>query len=250
MTGLAQEGFDALRLSLRVADKYRQAQHSVATTLSARKVAVGNLVVRAVGRDLCRGAGDLVPVTDVEADVGQVALSEMVKLTDGIRPSVTEAAVYVACKILLVARRGKRVGALLTIGDSDKVMEGSRQLVLHPFLGHDDQDRMLTNPKIHDMLVELAQLDGAFILRGDGFVRTAAAVTARSSATAVVVSATDGYVRAFSGEKLMLQWTRTYRSNRHCRPRRHARNPDSLAHAFRANCASGAVRVGAEEIIG
>ena len=226
---LIREGFDALRLSLRVANKYRQAQHSVSTALQAGKVGVGDLVVCAVGHDLCRGGGDLVMVTDVEADVARVALSEMVKLTNGIRPSVMEAAVQVACKIGQVARRGKRVGALLTIGDSDKVIEDSRQMILNPFLGHTDADRMLTNPKIHDMLIELAKLDGAFILRGDGFIRTAAAflatpevdvevppglgsrhiaaaaVTAGSSATAVVVSATDGFVRLFSGGRLVLQ---------------------------------------------
>jgi hypothetical protein len=44
----------------------------------------------------------------------------MVKLTNGIRPSVMEAALRIACKIGEVARRGKRIGALLTIGDSAK----------------------------------------------------------------------------------------------------------------------------------
>jgi diadenylate cyclase len=226
---LVREGFDALRLSLRVANKYRQAQHSVCAALQAGKVAVGNLIVCAVGHDLCRGGGDLVLVTDVEADAAEVALSEMIKLTNGIRPSVMEAALRVACKIGVVARRGKRLGALFTVGDSDKVLEESRQMVLNPFLGHKDADRMLTNPKIHDMLIELAKLDGAFIIRGDGFIRTAAAylatpeidvdvpaglgarhiaaaaTTARSHATAIVVSATDGFVRAFSGGKLVLQ---------------------------------------------
>ena len=226
---LIREGFDALRLSLRVANKYRQAQHSVSTALQAGKVGVGNLVVCAVGHDLCRSGGDLVMVTDVEANVAEVALSEMIKLTNGIRPSVMEAALRVACKIGEVARRGKRIGALFTIGDSDKVMEESRQMVLNPFRGHDDTDRMLSNSKIHEMLIELAKLDGAFIVRGDGFIRTAAAylatseidvelpsglgarhvaaaaTTARSSATAIVVSATDGFVRAFSGGKLVLQ---------------------------------------------
>ena len=88
---------------------------------------------------------------------------------------------------------------------------------------------MLTNPKIRRMLTELAKLDGAFIVRGDGLIRTAgafliapkvqakipaglgtrhataAAVTACSHATAVVVSATDGFVRVFSGGQLALE---------------------------------------------
>jgi len=226
---LVQEGCEAVHLSLRVADKYRQARHAVSEALHAGKVAAGNLVVCAIGHDLCRGRGDLVLVTDVEEQTAQIALHEMIRLTNGIRPVVMEAALQVACRIGQVARRGKRVGALITIGDSEKVIEESRQMVLNPFLGHDDEDRMLTNPRIHDVIVELAKLDGAFILRGDGFIRTAAAylatpdiavdvpaglgarhiaaaaVTARSSATAVVVSATDGFVRAFSGGKLALQ---------------------------------------------
>jgi DNA integrity scanning protein DisA with diadenylate cyclase activity len=85
------------------------------------------------------------------------------------------------------------------------------------------------NPDIHEMLVELAKLDGAFVLRGDGFIQTAgaflaalttevsvprglgarhltaAAITARTNATAVVVSATDGDVRVFSRGELVLQ---------------------------------------------
>ena len=77
--------------------------------------------------------------------------------------------------------------------------------------------------------VELSKLDGAFVLRGDGFIQAAgvfltsppaetelvsglgtrhaaaAAVTMRTAATAIIVSATDGLVQAFSGGKLALQ---------------------------------------------
>ena len=76
---------------------------------------------------------------------------------------------------------------------------------------------------------EVAKLDGAFVLRGDGFIQTAgvfltapttevsvprglgarhltaAAVTANTNATAVVVSSTDGDVRVFSRGELVLQ---------------------------------------------
>ena len=115
------------------------------------------------------------------------------------------------------------------LGDSLNVLEGSKQLVPNPFQGHDKANRMLTNPDIHDALVELSKLDGAFVLRGDGFIQAAgvfltsppaetelisglgtrhaaaAAVTMRTAATAIIVSATDGQVRAFSGGKLVLQ---------------------------------------------
>ena len=138
-------------------------------------------------------------------------------------------AVMVACKIGRAARRGKRIGAIFMLGDSLNVLKGSKQLVPNPFKGHEKADRMLTNPDIHDALVELSKLDGAFVLRGDGFIQaagvflaspptaaelvsglgarhaTAAEVTMRTTATAVVVSATDGLVRAFSGGRMVLQ---------------------------------------------
>lgn len=226
---LNRDGFNTLRLSMRVANKYRQARHAVSTAINVGKVSIGDLAVCAVGHDLCQGNGDLVLVTDVEENVSEVAISEMIRLTDGIRPTVMEAALLVACKIGVITRQGKPLGALFMLGDSEEVAKGSKQLVLNPFQGHEESSRMLTDPNIHQMLTELAKLDGAFIVRGDGLIRTAgaflmapevsievpaglgtrhttaAAITACTHASAVVVSATDGFVRAFSGGQLVLE---------------------------------------------
>jgi DNA integrity scanning protein DisA with diadenylate cyclase activity len=127
------------------------------------------------------------------------------------------------------ARRGRRVGAIFMLGDSLRVLETSKQLIPNPFHGHDEATRQLANADTHDSLVELSKLDGAFIVRGDGYIQSAgtflaaphvelglpaglgarhvaaAAVTARTAATAVVVSATDGNVRVFSEGALTLQ---------------------------------------------
>ena len=167
---------------------------------------------------------------DLEQGIERLVITDLVKLTDGIRPTVLEAALAVACRIGRVVRRGgERMGAIFILGDSIKVLEGSRQLVPNPFHGHEDQLRRLTNPDIHDALVEFSKLDGAFVVRGDGFIQSAgvflipndvelqlpaglgarhtaaAAITANTAATAVVVSATDGNVRIFSDGKLVMQ---------------------------------------------
>jgi len=105
-----------------------------------------------------------------------------------------------------------------------RVLEGSKQLVPNPFQGHDKAK--LTNPEIHDALIELSELDGTFVLRGNGFIQAAgvfltfppnetelvsglgarhaaaAAVTMCTKATAIVVSASDGSVRTFSGGRI------------------------------------------------
>jgi DNA integrity scanning protein DisA with diadenylate cyclase activity len=154
----------------------------------------------------------------------------LLKLTDGVRPQALEAALAVASQIGRVVRRGgTRIGAIFILGDSLNVLKGSRQLVPNPFQGHEDAYRRLTNPEIHDALIELSKLDGAFVVRGDGYIQSAAvflatgdvetqlpsglgarhfaaaSVTARTAATAVVVSATDGRVRAFANGQMVLQ---------------------------------------------
>lgn len=226
---LTQLGLEAIRLPLRAADKYNQVRHVISVAFRANKVTSGDLVICTISCDLYPEEGNLVVLTDVEPSVEKLVVSDLLRLTDGIRPTVLEVAITVACKIGRAARRGKRIGTILMLGDSIKVLDGARQLIPNPFHGHGETLRKLTNPDIHDALVELSKLDGAFVVRGDGFIQTAgvflastqveidvpaglgarhvaaAAVTRRTAATAVVVSATDGHVRVFSDGKLVLQ---------------------------------------------
>jgi len=226
---LTQEGLETILLPLRTIDKYSQVRHVISVALRSAKVSTGDLVVCAIGPDVYQKEGILVVLTEVESSIEHLEVSDLLKLTDGIRPSLLEAAVAVACKIGRAARRGTRLGAIFMLGDSLKVLEGSKQLIPNPFQGHDDTSRRLTNPEIHNAVLELSKLDGAFVVRGDGFIQTggtflasidveielpsglgarhfaAAAVTKRTAATAVVVSATDGNVRAFSDGKMVLQ---------------------------------------------
>ena len=220
---LTQAGLETILLPLRAIDKYSQVRHVVSVALKSSRVSVGDLIVCALGRDVYQEEGDLVVLTDVEHSVEKLSISDFLKLTDAIQPKVLEIAIAIACKIGRAARRGKRLGAIFMLGDSVRVLEDSKQLIPNPFQGHDEASRRITNSDIHDAIVELAKLDGAFVIRGDGLIQTAgtfltspkikislpaglgarhvaaAAVTKRTTSTAVVVSATDGNVRVFSG---------------------------------------------------
>ena len=226
---LVETGMDVIQLPLRAINKYSQIRHIVSIAYRSNCISIGDLVVCTLGRKVYQEEGDIVVLTDVEPSIEYVAVSDLLKLTDGIRPTVLEVAIEIACKIGRAARRGVRLGAIIMLGDSLKVLEGSRQLIPNPFEGHKDDSRRLTNPENHTALVELSKLDGAFVVRGDGFIQTAAAflattnediklpaglgarhfaaaaVTMRTDSTAVVVSATDGNVRAFSRGAMVLQ---------------------------------------------
>jgi DNA integrity scanning protein DisA with diadenylate cyclase activity len=226
---LTKVGLEVIRLPLHTADKYTQIRHAISIVLQSSSVSIGDLVVCAIGRDVYQNEGNLIVLTEMEADTEKLAVSDLLKFTHGIQPKVLEAAFEVARMIGRAARRGNRVGAIFMLGDERKVLKGSKPLVPNPFQGHDKAKRMLTNPDIHGALVELSKLDGAFVLRSDGFIQAAgvfltspptetemvsglgtrhaaaAAVTVRTTATAIVVSATDGNVRAFSGGKMILK---------------------------------------------
>ena len=226
---LEEAEFDVMRLAARVPNKYRQARYTTARTLNTERVSLGDLVICAVSQDMCHGRGNLMLITDIDGSAGDITPSDLLELTDGVRRVVLEATLEVARKIGRTARRGKPVGALFTLGDSSNVLKNSRQLVLNPLKGHSEDERVITNADVYDMIIEFAKLDGAFVIRGDGFIRSAgtylnapenevdlpsglgarhtaaAAITARTYATAITISAGDGHVRAFSGGKLVMQ---------------------------------------------
>jgi DNA integrity scanning protein DisA with diadenylate cyclase activity len=227
---LTKKGLETIQLPIRAIDRHNQLRHMLSVALRSQMISVGDLVLCVLGRNVYRKEeGDLVVLCDVEAGIEYLAISDLLKLTDGIRPSVLEVAFTVACRIGQIARSGKNIGAIIMLGDSVEVLKGSKQLIPNPFQGHDDAARRLTNSDTQNALVELSKLDGAFVLRGDGFIQTAgtflatfdveveippgfgarhlaaAAVTKRTVATAIVVSATDGNVRAFSGGTMVLQ---------------------------------------------
>lgn len=226
---LVDEGSDVVRLPVRVPDRFREAKHAIAVAIHAGKLHTGDLVQCVIGQGLFGASGDFIVLTDVEESAARVPLCELIRITDSIRPSVLDATLELACKIGKAARRGKRLGAVFMLGDSERVLQGARQLVPNPLHGHTEQRRRVTDLASHELLIELAKLDGAFVIGDDGAIVTcstfldpgresierreglgarhvaAAAVTARTNAVAVAVSATDGNVRVFSQGAIVMQ---------------------------------------------
>lgn len=229
---LVEHGLEPVRLPLHAADRFGQIRHALAVATVLGRVVPGQFALCILGRAVYPGEGDLLVLCEVATAGKWPSVTDLLRLTDGIRPNALDATLTVASKIGRVVRRGSdRIGAIFMLGDSNAVLQGSRQIVPNPFSGHKDALRRITNEELHDALIELAKLDGAFVLRGDGFIRAAAVflatdmpevtveiptglgarhlvaatITAHTEATAVVVSATDGNVRVFAGGRLVLQ---------------------------------------------
>lgn len=138
------------------------------------------------------------------------------------RRRTLESVVHLAVELAREGREGRKVGTLFVIGDEQSVLAQSRSLLLDPLYGHADELLHVERPEFRETVKELAQLDGAFVVRDDGtFVSAgryvdvelgapenflpglgtrhaaAASVSRRTNAIAVVVSQSS-VVRVFS----------------------------------------------------
>jgi diadenylate cyclase len=140
---------------------------------------------------------------------------------------VVEAVMQIAADLAKEGREKSPVGALFVVGDTERVLKHSRQVVLNPFQGHPPQDRSVLDSRTWETVKEFAQIDGAIVVRDDGVVEAAgryievrdptdlpsglggrhlaaAAVTTETKAIAVTVSET-GVVRIFSDGRILLR---------------------------------------------
>lgn len=116
---------------------------------------------------------DTIVVLDVEKEF-QVLFHEQADiLPTDVKPEVLERVLAIATELAVEGREGRPVGSLFVLGDSDKVSEMIKPLVLNPFYGYKEEDRNVTNPFMDETIKEFSCMDGAFVIRGDGVVLTA-----------------------------------------------------------------------------
>jgi DNA integrity scanning protein DisA with diadenylate cyclase activity len=118
-------------------------------------------------------------------------------------------------------REGKPVGALFAIGDHREVEKVSQEGRINPFHGYTEKERNILDDSIKETVKEIAKLDGAFIVKGNGVIvsacatlrpaiagerlpqglgsrhAAAAAVTASTRSIAITLSESTGDVRVW-----------------------------------------------------
>ena len=173
-----------------------------------------------------RGDNDTAPVRSSQP--GQNPFPDIDKIVDEVRPyysgdeDVFRSVIRISIEIAREGREGKPIGTAFILGDSDAVLERSRQLILNPVAGHSEEERLITNPDMRENVKELSLVDGAFVIRDNGIVEAAgriisidtsnvrlpkgfgtrhvsvAAITQETDAIGIVVSESGGLVRVFA----------------------------------------------------
>jgi DNA integrity scanning protein DisA with diadenylate cyclase activity len=141
-------------------------------------------------------------------------------------PDVLRSVLELVIELGKKGQKGQPVGALFVVGDAGKVMNKSRPLSYNPF---EKSHVHVGDPIVKVMLKEFSRLDGAFVISDAGKIvsayrylepsaegvdipkglgtrhMAAGAITRDTNATAIVLSESDGMVRAFKGGSLVLE---------------------------------------------
>ena len=99
-------------------------------------------------------------------------ISKFLEGTD-IKEEVFEEVYTLSLELSREGREGKPVGTTFMIGNAPEVLARSTQLILNPFEGHPRSARNMTNNEIRETVKELSQIDGAFVISGDGTIEAA-----------------------------------------------------------------------------
>jgi diadenylate cyclase len=87
---------------------------------------------------------------------------------DDTKRQVLEELIELSVELAREGREGRKVGTLFVVGDHEAVLERSRPLLLDPLYGHPADLLHVSRPDLRETVKELAQLDGAFVVQGDG----------------------------------------------------------------------------------
>lgn len=91
-----------------------------------------------------------------------------------VSPQILHSVLELAVEIAREGREGRKIGTLFTVGDEENVLKHSRPLILDPLYGHPNEAKKLENADMRETTKELAQLDGAFVVTGEGTILSAA----------------------------------------------------------------------------
>lgn len=189
-------------------------------------------------RAIFSGNGEISEIVSVGHDITDHGSPDRVRISTtawrdvviagtDIKDTVFDAVFHTAYEISREGREGKQIGAAFVIGDAENVLARSNQLILNPLEGHPHASRMITGSDIKENVKELAQLDGAFVVAGDGLIIAAArlltvdantigipkghgsrhsavaGITQVTRAVGVVVSQSGGRISIFKNGKIL-----------------------------------------------
>lgn len=209
----------------------RLAQIKIAVLIGvAEKIFERNDLLVCLSGDQSSGRLDMMAVVRVGDEPEIFLTDEASPLPPDVQPAVFERVLTIASELATEGRERKQVGAIFVIGDSENVLQNSRQLIFNPFHGYPEEERNILSAALEETIKEFAAIDGSFIIRGDGVVLSAgrylmpkgkspetlrpglgarheagAAITAVTDAVAITLSQSTSTITVFNSGRMMTE---------------------------------------------
>ncbi|MFA4873890.1 MAG: diadenylate cyclase [bacterium] len=196
-------------------------------SLSQEIVKPGSRIIFAVGPTES-GPLDLIQSVDTSKESEIVASKGLAKISESVQPELFQSVLNLAVELADTGREGKALGTIFVVGDHEHVMQLSKQMIMNPFKGYDDDERNVLSSALKETIREFAAMDGAFVIADDGTVLAAgrylgaaidesqlprglgsrhiaaAGITSLTRAVAFVISQSSGDVRIFKDGKIIM----------------------------------------------
>ncbi len=174
------------------------------------------------------GYADSIFFIDVGKEFEILTYDFISDIVEAVEPEVFNAVLNIACELAAQGRESRKVGTIFVLGDDEKVMQLSRQMIMNPFQGYPEDDRNILNPDLEETIKEYSSIDGAFVIRSNGVIITAgrhlsaalesrdfpsglgsrhiaaAGITNVTKAVAIVISQSTGDVTVFKNGRLFV----------------------------------------------
>lgn len=167
-------------------------------------------------------------VIDVDKEFEILTSQDISDTFEGVYPEVFEAILNISLELAEQGREGRSVGTIFVVGDHEKVLQLSRQMIINPFMGYKEEERNILDKNLRETIKEFSALDGAFIVKDNGVLLAAgrhlsaaleskdfpkglgsrhiaaAGITGVTNSIALVVSESSGDVRIFKNGKIFV----------------------------------------------
>jgi DNA integrity scanning protein DisA with diadenylate cyclase activity len=171
---------------------------------------------------------DSLSVIHLGEHLERLRASDLRALETQVPLDTLQAVVRLATSIGREGREGHPVGTLFVVGDTRKVLTMCRPINFNPFRGYSHAERDVKVRAVREQIKEIAQMDGAIVIRRDGVAvaaglrieapasgiklskglgmrhAAAAAISQATKAIAVCVSQSSGSVRIYQNGEMVL----------------------------------------------
>ena len=169
LAGAKEAGLEPIRLDMPDSPVHDKLTQAVLEAVANNVLAPGSSVI-ALYSGFDSESIDSLSVINLDEHLNRLTGRDLRKLETQVPLDTLKLVVNLAVDIGREGREGKPVGTLFVVGDSRKVLASSRPAGFDPVKGYSRKERNLGDPRVREGIKEIAQIDGAIIVAGDGTV--------------------------------------------------------------------------------